>query len=283
MMTSLLLAAALAFTPADAKFASCIAEEFLNECTPREAGTIRGSLAASWLLNRASLTGADVRRDIFTAETPKGPKRFINLYATFKSNPTNRWVVLVSHYDTKKGVPGANDGASTSALLVALTDILERAEAKTLTGNVMLAWVDAEESLGEHYAENDGLQGSRRAAEHLREMGVGVQAVICLDMLGDKDLGITVPANGTKTLARIARHAARRIGEKDLVTISDLPITDDHVPFLDAGFPAIDLIDFDYGPDNRYWHTADDTFDKISEESLLKSGRLVCEILNILL
>ncbi len=283
MMTGLLLAAALTFAPADAKFASCIAEEFLNECTPREAGTIRGSLAASWLLNRASLTGADVRRDVFTAETPKGKKRFTNLYAKFKTNPTNRWVVLVSHYDTKKGTPGANDGASTSALLVALTDILERAENKTLAGNVMLAWVDAEESLGEHYTENDGLQGSRRAVEHLREMGVGVQAVICLDMLGDRDLDITIPANGTKTLARIARHAARRIGEPDLVTLSDLPITDDHVPFLDAGFPAIDLIDFNYGPDNSYWHTADDTFDKISEASLLKSGRLVCEILNILL
>ena len=102
-------------------------------------------------------------------------------------------------------------------------------------------------------------------------------------MLGDKDLEISIPANGSPTLAKIAAHAAKRAGYPGLVKPIDELVTDDHVPFLEKGYKAIDLIDFSYGPNNSYWHTPQDTMDKISEESLLKSGRLVAEMLNILL
>ncbi len=281
MILSALLAAALAFTPDDASFAYGVARDFVADCTPRDAGTIRGGIAAGWLLDRASLTGADVRRDSFTAQTPVGERRFTNLYAEFKADETNRWVVLVSHFDTKHGCPGANDGASTSGLLVAFANILARAPRPA--GNVMLVWTDGEECQGERYSRDDGLQGSRRAAEHLKRKARPVQAVICLDMLGDRDLNISIPANGTRSLARIACHAARRIGEPGLVALSADSVMDDHLPFLEAGYRAIDLIDFDYGPGNCWWHTAEDTCDKISEASLLKAGRLVAEMLNILL
>ena len=102
-------------------------------------------------------------------------------------------------------------------------------------------------------------------------------------MLGDRDLHISIPANSTTSLAKIACHAARRIGHEGLVTRSDLSVKDDHVPFLEAGYNAIDLIDFEYGPGNSWWHTEEDTCDKLSEASILKSGRLVCELLKILL
>ena len=84
-------------------------------------------------------------------------------------------------------------------------------------------------------------------------------------------------------LSKIALYAARSIGEPDLVKLTEDTVKDDHVPFLEAGMKAIDLIDFSYGPDNAWWHTSEDTCDKVSGESLLKSGRLVCEMLNILL
>lgn len=280
-MIPLLLAAALAFSPADAASTYKTTQEFVNECTPRNAGTIRGGIAANWLLDRASMTGADVRRDVFTAATPSGDRRFVNLYADFQQNPTSRWVVLISHFDTKAGCPGANDGASTSALLLTLTQLLS--ERKSPPGNILLVWTDGEECQGGVYTPEDGLQGSKRAVEYLKAKKQAVQAVICLDMLGDRDLHISVPANGTPTLAKLAVHAGRRIGHPGLVSLSELSVRDDHVPFLDAGFPAIDLIDFDYGPGNSWWHTAEDTCDKLSEESLLKAGRLVCELLNILL
>lgn len=282
-MLFVFLAAALAFAPQDADFAHRAAGEFVEKCTPRDAGTIRGAIAANWILDQASMTGADVRRDSFVAATPVGPRRMTNLYAEFKADDTSRWVVLVSHYDTKPGVkcPGANDGASTSALLIAIANVL--ADWRTPRGNVMLVWTDGEECRGEHYSEGDGLHGAQRAVEYLREKERSVQAVICLDMLGDRDLTITIPANGNPALARIAKHAARRIGEPKLVVTDGDKIKDDHVAFLASGYPAIDLIDFSYGPNHSWWHTPEDTMDKVSAESLLKAGRLVCEILNITL
>ena len=281
-MLSLLISAALAFTPSDAALAHRSMSEFVSKCTPRDAGTGHGRSAAYWILDHASMTGADVRRDAFTAKTPKGDRPFVNLYSEFAANPTGSWVVVVSHYDTKPGVecPGANDGASTTGLLIALANVL--CDWKTPRGNVMLAWTDGEECM-HSYSPDDGLQGARRVVEYLRHKGRTVQAVICLDMIGDRDLAISVPANGSPALAKIALYAARRIGEPDLVKQIGEIVKDDHVPFLEAGMKAIDLIDFSYGPENAWWHTPDDTCDKVSRESLLKSGRLVCEMLNVLL
>lgn len=283
MIFAVLFAAALAFTSEDAGFAYRTAERFVSNCTPRDAGTIRGGIAANWILDSASIVGANVRRDVFTADTPKGPRRFVNLYGEFENDPSARWVILVSHYDTKPGknCPGANDGASTTGLLIAFARAL--AEWKTPKGNVMLVWTDGEESQGSSYGPNDGFQGSKRAVEYLRSKKREVQAVLCLDMLGDKDLHISIPTNGTEKLAKIAVLAARRIGEPKLVSRSPDSVRDDHLAFLAAGYPAIDLIDFEYGPGNAWWHTREDTIENISIDSLEKSGRLVAELLNILL
>jgi hypothetical protein len=283
MISCLFLAAGLVFTPADAELSYRTAKTLVEECTPRDAGTIRGRLASNCILDAASAAGADVRRDVFKAKTPKGEKTFINLYATFSNgDPSARWVILLSHYDTKAGVkcPGANDGASTTGLLVGLVNALS--SWRTPKGNLLLVWTDGEECM-EQYGENDGLWGAKRAAEYVESKGMHVQAVICLDMLGDKDLEIKVPANGSSALAKIAVHAARRAGYPGLISLWDENVTDDHVPFLSKGHKAIGLIDFSYGPANSYWHTQQDTIDKISTESLLKSGKVVAEMLNILL
>ena len=282
-MLHLLLSAALAFTPADARISYETARDLVSSCTPRDAGTIRGRIAANRILDAASSSGADVRRDVFRARTPDGVREFVNLYAQFKSDdPNARWVVLVSHYDTKPGTscPGANDGASTSGLLVGIANAFSNWE--TPRGNLLLVWTDGEECIGS-YSESDGLWGSKRAAEYVVGRGMQVQAVVCLDMLGDRDLSISIPANGSTALAKIAVAAARRVGLQGLVRLTADHVKDDHVPFLEKGFKAIDLIDFSYGPGNSYWHTPNDTIDKMSEESLLRSGRLVAEMLNILL
>ena len=282
-MLATILAAALAFSPQDARLSYEAAKGLVEECTPRDAGTIRGRIAANRILDLASSVGADVRRDVFRAPTPRGEKEFANLYAEFKDGSvTSRWVVVVSHYDTKTGskCPGANDGASTSGLLVGLANAYANWESPQ--GNLLLVWTDGEECM-ESYGENDGLWGGRRAAEYVAAKRLDVRAVICVDMLGDKDLSISIPANGTPALAKIAVHAAERAGYPGLVRSISEMVKDDHVPFLEKGYKAIDLIDFSYGPDNAYWHTPQDTMDKISEESLLKSGKIVAEMLNILL
>ena len=281
-MLSLFLSVALVFTPNDAALAHRAMSEFVAKCTPRDAGTVPGRIAANWILDHASMTGADVRRDIFAAMTPKGERRFVNLYSEFRFNPTASWVVVVSHYDTKPGTkcPGANDGASTTGLLISLANALGRW--RMPRGNVLLAWTDGEECMN-HYAENDGLQGARRVVDYLKWKGRDVQAVICLDMIGDRDLSISLPANGSPALSKIALYAARSIGEPDLVRQTGDIVKDDHVPFIEKGYRAIDLIDFSYGDGNSFWHTGKDTIENVSEESLLASGSVVAEMLNILL
>ena len=282
-MFSLLLAAALSFTAADAKVSYETAQRLVEEFTPRDAGTIRGRIASNFLLDKASGSGADVRRDAFRAMTPKGECEFVNLYAEFSSgDPNARWVVVVSHYDTKPGSnsPGANDGASTAGLLVGLANAVSNWA--TPKGNLLLVWTDGEECQ-KAYGPDDGLWGARRAVSVLQEKGRKVQAVICLDMLGDKDLSISIPSNGSQALAKIALHAAKRAGYPDLIRMMPESVTDDHVPFLEKGYKAIDLIDFSYGPNNSYWHTDKDTMENVSEESLLKSGKVIAEMLNILL
>lgn len=283
MIASLFLAAALTFAPEDAKLAFSTARVLVERFTPRDPGTIRSRLASNALLDAASAAGADVRRDVFRSQTPKGEREFVNLYAAFRSGKSDdRWVILLSHYDTKTGrdCPGANDGASTSGLLVGLANAYSKWE--TPRGNLLLVWTDGEECF-DKYGPEDGFWGSKRAVAHVRALKLNVQAVVCLDMLGDRDLSIVIPANGTPSLRKIAVHAAARCGQPELVRPIDDSVKDDHVAFLAAGYKAIDLIDFSYGPNNSYWHTREDTIEHISEDSLLKSGRLVAEMLNILL
>ena len=284
-MFPLLLAASLVFAPADAHLAYTVATGLVREHTPRDSGTTRSMLAANFILDAASAAGADVRRDMFVAKTPKGDRRFTNLVSTFTGDPKAPWVVVVSHYDTKPGVdcPGANDGASTSGLLVALAGVLR--SQRQHGGNVMLVWTDGEECM-ESYGKDDGLWGAKHAAKALKESGAKVKAVICVDMLGDRDLNISIPKNSSPALSKIALLAAKRVGVQDKVSRSDALVKDDHVPFMDAGFRAVDLIDFEYGSApglNDFWHTAKDTPDKISEDSLLVAGKLVAGMLCILL
>ena len=287
-MHFILLATAVAtapieFTPVNAHLAYEKARELVQNCTPRDVGSPGARRAAYYILDQASAVGADARLDAFKAETPQGMREFTNVYAEFKRGGLDdKWVIVVSHYDTKPGTncPGANDGASTTGLLIALASAVY--DWKTPRGNLMFVWTDGEESMSA-YGDGDGLWGSRRAAELVFKERRKVQAVICLDMLGDKDLQIYVPSNGSTALGKIAMHAARKAGYHDLVQSTKEVVKDDHCAFLDRGYKAIDLIDFNFGPNNAYWHTPKDTIDKISEESLLKSGKIVAEMLNILL
>ena len=277
----------LAFKPADAREAFVAASEFVRDCTPRDAGTIRGRLAANWLMDRVSRTGVDATVDAFRAETPDGVRAFANVVVEFKGTKEGApWIVLLSHFDTPpnigKGFQGANDGASTSALLVALAGVIRRAGPQR--DNIALIWTDAEECRVS-FSENDGLQGAKRAVATFKAKRRAVKAAIGLDMLGDRDLHIRMPANGTVQLQNAVFEAAKRAGLEGLVSLGRETVKDDFAVFFDAGCPAVNLIDFDFGSapgKNDYWHTAHDTMDKISEESLLKAGTLVAELLNML-
>jgi glutaminyl-peptide cyclotransferase len=187
-------------------------------------------------------------------------------------------IVLGAHFDTKDipGFVGANDGASRVAVVLELA----RALRGSVGGpSVSIALFDAEEARGDRSFEVDGTRGSRQYVKLARAGGGAgvpalgeIEAMILLDMVGDCDLAIPREASSDPGLyARIAAGGAPFGGAAP-------PIEDDHVPFLNAGIPAVDLIDFDYGPGpspGAYWHTTQDTLDKVCADSLAAVGEAV--------
>ncbi len=273
----------LVFTAAHASNALRHVTAFVTACTPRDAGTAEGERAALWLGERLSAAGLSVTLDRFTDPTPHGHKPFVNVTATLPGSG-GEWVVLLSHFDTMSGIgagfQGANDGGSSTGLLLALAELLQAAAPRRV--NVLCAFLDGEECRLA-YSDRDGFHGSKRLARQLKERQLDVRAVILTDMVGDRDLKLTVPRNGTAALRVLALNAADATGDRDRIGLFDGNIYDDHQAFLDQGFPAVNLIDFSYGSQpgaNDFWHTPRDTLDKLSANSLHVTGRIVTEMLN---
>jgi glutaminyl-peptide cyclotransferase len=154
----------------------------------------------------------------------------------------------------------------------------------TLDPDILFAFFDGEECLV-NYGPNDGLHGSRRLAGRLKAAGTvrNTRAFILLDMVGDQKLTITVPRNSSPPLVAAAFAAAAVGGARNRFRLAPGGVLDDHVPFLEIGIPAIDIIDFEYGAaarGNEYWHTPQDTLDKLSAESLAIVGRVVVQMVN---
>lgn len=282
---ALIAAALLSFGENDARNAYDVASKLVERHTPRVAGTVRGAIAANFIFNTVTSAGADARVDKFEAPAPDGRRQFSNVYAKYVFDPSQPWIVLLSHFDSKKGVdcPGANDGASTTGLLAALCEILTRDRVK-LKRNLLFVWTDGEEC-HEEYSENDGLWGAKRALAQIRAQELPVRAVICLDMLGDRNLNISLPRNTTPVMRRLALLAAKRTGLDRYISESDDCVVDDHAPFFNAGYNTVNLIDFSFGSEagkNDYWHTPNDVMENVSEKSLEISGKILVEMINIL-
>jgi glutaminyl-peptide cyclotransferase len=273
----------LTFTAAQASNALSAVSSFVSECTPRDGGTPGSERAAVWLDARLRRLGLPATFERFTDDTPDGPQPFANVLVSLPGTG-DEWVVLLTHFDTKSriaaGFQGANDGGSSSGLLLELAAALQAAAPRRL--NVLCAFLDGEECrLG--YSDRDGFHGSRHLAKALKQQRKKIKAVILMDMVGDRDLKITVPHNGTAALRVLALKAAEATGDRARIGLCDEIIYDDHQAFLDQGYPAVDLIDLVYGSrpgENDYWHTSLDTVDKLSADSLLATGRIVMEMLN---
>jgi Zn-dependent M28 family amino/carboxypeptidase len=173
---------------------------------------------------------------------------------------------LCSHYDTKLfdtiRFVGANDGGSSTGLLLELARVL--GQHPSLARKVELAFFDGEEAF-ENFSDTDGLYGSRYFAKQLQSEGAKqFLGGILFDMIGDRSLGITLPADSPAAMARDVFAAAEALKLRKYFSYLDRDLIDDHAPLNAIGIPTIDIIDFDY----PWWHTADDTMDKISAQSL---------------
>ncbi|MGA9981272.1 MAG: M28 family peptidase [Candidatus Sulfotelmatobacter sp.] len=235
------------------------------------------------------LKGDTVEEDAFTADTPEGKFPVRNFIAKFPGTKDGI-VVIASHYDTNyplrnTAYVGANDGASSSGLLL---EIANQLRGKTLDGySVWLVWDDAEEAIKpdtELDFSKDSLYGIRHVAEKWEADGTlkKVKAFLLADMIGDADLDIDHDTNSTPWLESVVYEAATRLGYQSHFFARSLAMIDDHQPFTERHVPAADLIDFTYGYDNVFWHTPQDTVDKLSPKSLEITGAVLLETIRIL-
>ena len=246
----------------------------------RPAGSAKLEELRSWLARELATYGLTPERETFRAETPKGPLEFCNLRVELPASGAEKapLVILATHIDTKSGLPctfvGANDGGSGTAVLLELARVLATRERRV---DLRLLFLDGEEALRRAWVDPDNCYGSREHVRVLEKSGelARLQALVLLDMVGDKEFVLTRETGSDRELYVRVEKAARAAGFGAHFGGRSQGVRDDHLPFLEAGVPAIDLIDFEYGPDHAWWHTAEDTLDKCSRESLGAAGGIV--------
>jgi Zn-dependent M28 family amino/carboxypeptidase len=246
---------------------------------PRPIGSEAHRRMQGYIVAQLEAAGAVAEKDSFTAMTPHGEMGMTNIVGTM-GRAGGRILVLASHYETlaMEGFVGANDGGSSTGLLLALAPILA---SRTLEHEVRLVFFDGEEAFVE-WSEQDSLYGSRHLAAKWEADGTTsrIGAFILLDLIGDADLDLLKDSNSTPWLRDQVWKVAERLGYARHFLNREAAYEDDHLPFVRAGVPAVDLIDFNYGPGNRYWHTTEDTLDKLSPASLQIVGEVVLDTIS---
>ena len=281
----------LAATAQAKDFSGVRALEFTSKAVsfgPRPPDSPKERQLRAYILAQLKLRGCEVIEDNFIAKAPQGPVPMKNIIARFPGK-SGKIIAITGHYDTKDcsapiggcqgakpafpNFVGANDGGSSTGFLLEMAEALQ---AMPRRDDVYLVFFDGEEAYGD-WSDTNSLYGSRHLAEKWAADGTNsrIKALINVDMIGDKDLGIVYNSGSAASIEKLVWDTAGRLGFSRYFLRDGSVSGDDHVPFLEKGVKALDLIDFDYGPQNRYWHTADDTIDKLSAQSLQVVGTVV--------
>lgn len=243
---------------------------------PRPSGSKALAESRAWIIGRLKQAGVQAEEDSFVAATPRGSVPMTNLLVRIPG-ASRKVVILAGHYETKYfenfAFVGANDGGSSAAFLLEMARLLARRKNEL---SYWLVFFDGEEAYRE-FTPTDGLYGSRHLVEKLTASGelARLEAMILVDMIGDARLNIHRDINSTAWLTDQVFGVAHRLGYSKYFRNEERAYEDDHIPFVRAGVAAVDLIDFDYGPNNSYWHTPEDTPEKCSPLSLTIVGRVV--------
>ena len=268
-------------------FDSSRAMQYVREIVafgPRPIGSENHKKVENYILSH--LKGDEVEQDAFEIHPSEGVFPVRNIIAKFPGT-RDGIIVIASHYDTNwplrsTAYIGANDGASSSALLL---EIANRLRGKKRDGySIWLLWDDAEESMKLPWYDPESLYGVRHLADKWQSDGTlkKTKAFILEDMIGDADLNIERVTEATPWLEDLVYQAATRVGYQSHFFAREMSVEDDYQPFLKRGVPAVDLIDFDYGYNNVFWHTTEDTVDKLSSKSLQIVGTVTLETLRLL-
>ena len=294
-MVATICAAALASAQPVAHFDGARALEYARELVafgPRYNGS--EGLAKAQAFLRKQFAKDNVTEDTFVADTPAGPQALDNFIVKFPGNKDGI-IVLATHYETNyflkdTSFVGANDGASTTGLLIEIANRLRAAAGgKPRDGySIWLVFFDGEEAV-KSWSDSDSLYGSRHLAAKWQNDGTlkKIKALLLADMIGDKNLDILRESTSAPWLVDLVKQAAIREGDQRYFFKTTEAIEDDHKPFVQRGVPAIDIIDIDYGPHDQahpdgYHHTPEDTLDKISASSLTIDGDVLLEAIRLL-
>lgn len=242
----------------------------------RPSGSAAIERLRSWIVSELKLAGGEVSLDSFEGQTPKGPIPMVNIIVRYPGT-SGKAVMVTGHYDTKNIAMthflGANDGGSSTGVLLELDKSFTHLKHRD---DIYLVFFDGEEAVGQ-WTDSDSRYGSQHLVSKWGADGTlsRIKALINVDMVGDKDLDVLDDENSSQSLRESVFEVASTLGYSRYFLKQPAGIDDDHMPFVNAGVNAIDIIDFDYGPHNSYWHTAEDTLDKLSPHSLQVVGDVV--------
>jgi hypothetical protein len=231
--------------------------------------------------------GCAVDEDDFHAQTPGGDLPMKNILAKVPGTGPGI-ILLLTHYDTLRldNFVGAEDAGSSSGLLLEMARLLCAGSRSKQPNAVWVAFLDGEEAQVVQNGvpqwasdESDSVYGSRELAAQLAVSGdlKRVRAVILADMVGQKGLHILREQDSTKWLTDLVWQTAARLGYKNIFLPEAMQVSDDHDPFLKRGVPAVDVIDLQDYSQEHYWHTPQDTMDKLSPRSLAIVGHVILE------
>ena len=271
-----------------------LTQEYVKVAPKRYVGSAGHAAAENFIRShfQPEVAKGNFITDEFFARTPVGMVGMRNFIVKFPGKKDGV-VVLASHYETNywlKDVDfvGANDGACTTALLIAIGQYLR--EHPPQGYSVWLLFDDGEESINEQWSDSDSLYGVRHIAAKWSADGTlgRIKAFIVADMIGWKSMNIDREGNSTAWLLDLLAKAGKDTGHSNYLFKHSGPIDDDHLPFKQRGVPVLDVIAYEYGPfddkrgDYAYHHTAQDTLDKLSAQSLQVSADLFVDLLRLI-
>jgi len=240
---------------------------------PRPSGSASIGQLQEYIQSELASYGCKVETDSFTADTPVGRLAMKNIVAKIPGDKPGI-IMLATHYDTKRleNFVGADDGASSTAVMLEL--------ARLLCGRrgpyqVWITFFDGEEAVKFIWQDPDNRYGSRQMAARLAMSGdlPKIKAVLLADMVGSRNLRFRREADSTKALTDLIWSTAARLGYSNIFVNESSSTVDDHIIFLKRGVPAVDVINFEI----PYWHTVEDTLDKVSAKSLAITGDVFLE------
>jgi glutaminyl-peptide cyclotransferase len=242
---------------------------------PRPAGSAALAQCRQYIEAQLKAAGITYREQPFDATTPAGTIKMVNVIGIIPGRRPER-IALATHYDTKRFQEfkflGASDAASSTAAVLELARVLKNRQNEF---TIELLFLDGEEAVNREWRDPDNTYGSKyyvQAARQAATLG-SLKALVLLDMVGDRDLDIRPDSNSADWLNSIVWRSAARLGYTSTFVPEGFTVEDDHLPFVQAGVPSIDIIDLDY----PQWHTAQDDLDHVSARSLQIVGDVVLD------